>query len=63
MENKYEGNTAEYGKNYASYPFSLKIMAEDTKGLIPVSSIQEKSLLDIEILGPNGKRTEYFSGE
>ena len=54
MQNTFSNNLASYGKNYASYPFELKLMTEDK---VVISS---KSLLVDPSRIP---RTEYFSGE
>jgi hypothetical protein len=38
MNNIFYNNDAQYGKDYASYPYQLKMMSEIKNKLIPVSS-------------------------
>ena len=37
MKNTYQNNDAQYGKDYASYPFKLKLMSESKSALIALS--------------------------
>ena len=37
MNNIFQNNDAQYGKDYASYPYKLKLMSEIKSSLIAVS--------------------------
>jgi hypothetical protein len=37
MNNAYQNNDAQYGKDYASYPYKLKMISEIKNLMIPVS--------------------------
>jgi predicted outer membrane repeat protein len=63
LKNTYQNNDAQYGKDYASYPYKLKLMSEIKNSLIPVSPSVGTKSITIEINPSMELRTEYFSGE
>ena len=64
MNNIYSNNHAQYGKNYASYPYQLKLMSASIFELALVSP--SAGLGEIRMHPYSSmvnKRTEYYSGE
>ena len=63
MNNIYQNNDAQYGKDYASYPYKLKMISEIKNLMIPVSLSSGTKQIIIEFNPSTVLRTEYYSGE